>query len=98
MVEVLFALARDCFQPMKVMTPVHEEGVHHLPNPLEVTLRLTAPTPEVVYSALSAEALMGEGIAPREDGMLCSHREILVYRSTNTSIRTPTLTSITSMP
>ena len=54
MVEVLFALARDCFQPMKVMTPVHEEGVHHLPNPLEVTLRLTAPTPEVVYSALSS--------------------------------------------
>ena len=50
----MFALARDCFQPMKVMTPVHEEGVHHLPNPLEVTLRLTAPTPEVVYSALSS--------------------------------------------
>jgi len=78
MVEVLSAPEPDSFQPIKVTTPVPGEDFPHFPNPLEVTLKLTEQTPEVVYSVLSAEALLGEGIAPRKDGMWCGYCEILV--------------------
>ena len=53
-------------------------------------------TPEVVYSVLSAEALLREGITPREDGMWYGYCEICVNKSPNASIRTPRLTSSTS--
>ena len=60
--------------------------------PLEVTLKLTVPTPEVVYSVLSAEAVLREDITPREDGMWYGYCEICVNKSPNASIRTPRLT------
>ena len=64
--------------------------------PLEVTLKLTVPTPEVVYSVLSAEAVLREDITPREDGMWYGYCEICVNKSPIASIRTPRLTSSTS--
>ena len=60
------APAHDSFQPIKVMTPVPVEDFSHLSNPLGFTLKLTVPTPEVVYSALSAEALSGDTSGRRD--------------------------------
>ena len=69
-VELLSAPVHDRFQPIKGMTPVLGEDVFHLLNPLEVMLKLTEPTAEVVYSAaLSRGTVEQKEITPREDGM-----------------------------
>ena len=60
MVELLSAPAHDSFQPIKVMKPVLGEDFTHLPNPPQVTLKLTVPTPEVVHSALRRGAVKRE--------------------------------------
>ena len=47
-VDILSAPAHGTFQPIKVMTPVPGEDFSHLPNPLEVTLKLTVGRRDVV--------------------------------------------------